>query len=142
VLFSGGSVKDTLKPGLTHRMTYTVPQNRTVPFLLPESDDFASMPEVLATGYMIGLIEWTCMEALHGHLDEDEITLGTQVDLSHSAPTVIGAQVVIDVTLTKVEGRSLTFSVAARDDYAVISTGTHLRGVVSRPRFVSRLPKV
>ncbi|MEU6712345.1 hypothetical protein ABZ897_12775 [Nonomuraea sp. NPDC046802] len=60
---------------------------RTVPHLLPESDYFAALPSVLATGYLVGVVEWTCMRALDGHLEDDEQTLGVHVDLSHQAPT-------------------------------------------------------
>ncbi len=120
-------------------MAYTVPEHRTVPNLLPESADFAAMPHVLATGYMVGIIEWACMEALHGHLDEGEITLGTHVDLSHVAPTLPGSTVTIEVELTAVDRRALTFDIVARDENAVISTGSHQRGVVDRARFEGRL---
>ena len=44
-------MKATLKPGLTHRFTYQVPQNKTVPHLYPEVADFQAMPEVFATGF-------------------------------------------------------------------------------------------
>lgn len=94
-------MKETLTPGITHTMRYTVPDNRTVPHLLPESPGFAAMPAVLATGYRVGIIEWACMEALQGHLDDDERTLGTHVNLSHDAPTVPGSTVTIDVRLTE-----------------------------------------
>ncbi|MBB1515884.1 thioesterase family protein [Tessaracoccus sp. MC1679] len=133
-------MKASLRPGVSHTMRYLVPENRTVPHLLPESADFAAMPEVLATGYMVGIIEWACMEALHSHLDDGEITLGTHVDLSHQAPTVPGSTVVIDVTVTRVDGRQVAFDVRAHDEHAVISAGTHGRVVVNRERFVSRLP--
>ena len=132
-------MKDTLRPGIRHTMAYAVPEHRTVPNLLPESADFAAMPQVLATGYMVGIIEWACMEALHGHLDDGEITLGTHVDLSHVAPTLPGATVTVDVEVTAVERRTVTFDVVARDENAVISTGSHQRGVVDRARFESRL---
>lgn len=134
-------MKDTLRPGLAHTLRYRVPANRTVPHLLPESPGFTTMPEVLATGYMVGIIEWACTEALREHLDEGELTLGTHVNLSHEAPTVPGSTVTVDVTLTEVDGRALSFEVAARDEYAVISTGTHRRGVVDRARFEARLPR-
>lgn len=132
-------MKDTLRPGIRHTMAYTVQEHRTVPNLLPESADFAAMPHVLATGYMVGIIEWACMEALHGHLDEGEITLGTHVDLSHVAPTLPGSTVTIEVELTAVDRRALTFDIVARDENAVISTGSHQRGVVDRARFEGRL---
>ncbi len=134
-------MRETLCPGVSHTMSYSVPENRTVPHLLPESPEFASMPEVLATGYMIGIIEWACIEALHGHLDDTELTLGSHVDLSHQAPTVPGSTVTVEVTLTEVEGRSLAFDVTASDEHAVISTGTHRRGVVDRERFTASLAR-
>lgn len=132
-------MKDTLQPGITHTMTYKVPDGRTVPNLLPEAPEFVAMPEVLATGYMVGIIELACMQALHGHLDEDEITLGTHVNFSHAAPTVPGSTVTVDVKLVAVDRRALTFEIEARDEHATISTGTHQRGVVNRERFESRL---
>ena len=134
-------MKDTLRPGIAHTMRYEVPAERTVPHLLPEASDFGSMPEVLATGYMVGIIEWACMEALRDHLDDSELTLGIHVDLSHDAPTLPGSTVIIDVTVTEVDGRAVTFDVAARDEHAVISTGTHRRGVVDRDRFAARLAR-
>jgi len=83
-------VKPTLRPGLTGRLEYVVPAARTVRYLLPEAAPFAGMPEVLATGYLVGIVEWTCMLALAGHLDEDEATLGVHVDVSHEAPPLPG----------------------------------------------------
>ena len=133
-------MKETLTPGITHTMQYSVPENRTVPHLLPESVDFASMPDVLATGYLVAIIEWACIESLHGHLEDDELTLGTHIDVSHVAPTVPGSTVTIDVKLVGVEGRALHFDVEARDEYATISTGRHQRGLINRDRFESRLP--
>jgi fluoroacetyl-CoA thioesterase len=132
-------MRQTLRPGLTHTMAYRVPESRTVPYLLPESADFSTMPQVLATGYLVGIIEWTCMEALRDHLDKDELTLGIHLDISHLAPTVPGSTVTTEITLRAVDGRALTFDVTARDDHAVISTGTHRRGVVQRDRFAARL---
>ena len=134
-------MKDTLRPGITHTKTYVVPADKTVPHLYPEASQFQSMPDVFATGFMVGLLEWACIEALASHLDEGEMTLGSHVDVSHLAPTVVGSTVVVDVTLTNVDGRALTFDVTARDDFAVITSGTHKRGVVLAEKFVSRLPK-
>lgn len=99
------------------------------------------MPEVLATGFMVGIIEWACMEALQGHLDDGELTLGTHVDLSHDSPTVPGSTVTIDVRRVEVDGRSLTFEVSARDEHAAISSGLHRRGVVNRERFQNRIAR-
>ena len=50
-------MRETLKPGLTFQFKYKVPKDKTVPYLLPESPEFQLMPEVLATGFMVGLID-------------------------------------------------------------------------------------
>ena len=77
-------MKATLRPGLTHRFTYRVPENKTVPHLYPEAADFLAMPHVLATGYFVGLLEWTCIQLLQPHLDAGEGSLGTKIDISHT----------------------------------------------------------
>ncbi len=62
-------MKETFRPGLTHTLKFTVPEEKTVPHLFPESPGFAAMPKVLATGYMVGLFEWACIELMAPHLD-------------------------------------------------------------------------
>ena len=54
--------------------------------LLPEAEEFTAMPQVLATGYLVGILEGTRMRALAGHLDDDEATLGVHVDVSPKLP--------------------------------------------------------
>lgn len=127
------------QPGLTACLEYRVPAERTVPHLLPESAEFAGMPSVLATGYLVGIVEWTCIRALEGYLDPGERTLGVHVDLSHEAPTPPGCTVTVEAELTEVDGRRLTFSVRARDDAAVVCQGTHRRAVIDVERFEKRL---
>lgn len=135
-------MRSSLRPGLAHTMTYQVPETRTVPHLLPESPDFGAMPPVLATGYLVGIVEWACLEGLRDHLDDDEATLGTHVDLSHQAPTLPGMTIRVDLTLTTVDGRRLTFDVAASDDSGTVSTGTHERTVIDTARFATRLDRL
>ena len=62
-------MKDTLQAGLTFEFKYRVPENKTVPYLYPESPEFQLMPKVLATGYMVGLLEWACLKAIIPHLE-------------------------------------------------------------------------
>ena len=131
-------MRETLRPGLTASLTYEVAADRTVPHLLPEASEFADMPQVLATGYLVGLVEWTCMRALGGHLDDSERSVGVHVDLSHDAPTAPHREVTIEVELTAVDDRQLTFSVHGRDDAGDICRGTHRRAVIHLARFESR----
>lgn len=128
-------MRPTLRPGLTAGLEYRVPAERTVPHLLPESAEFAALPHVLATGYLVGLVEWCCMRALHGHLEAGQQTLGVHVDLSHEAPTLPGHTLTVDAELAAVEGRRLTFTVQVIDGGPIVCRGRHQRAVIDRARF-------
>jgi len=133
-------MKDTLKAGLTHQFKFKIPPSKTVPHLYPESEAFQQMPQVLATGFMVGLMEWACIEAIRPHLDwPREQSLGTQVNFSHVAATPAGFTITVDVRLDKVEGRKLTFSLSAHDGAEKISEGTHERVVIDAAKFNSRV---
>ncbi len=133
-------MKDTLQPGLTHTFSYRIPETKTVPHLYPESDMFREMPAVLATGFMVGLMEWACIEALRPHLDwPAEQTLGTHVSFSHEAATPPGMTVTISVRLEKIEGRKLRFHVEAHDGIDRISVGRHERFVIDAARFNAKV---
>jgi fluoroacetyl-CoA thioesterase len=129
-------MKDTLKVGDRSRLEFTVPAGKTVPNLYPESPDFQAMPAVFATGFMVGLMEWGCLELLKSHLDAGEGSLGIHVNVSHSAATVPGQVVSVDCECTAVNGRRISFKVTAHDGVEVIGAGTHDRMVVPWKRFV------
>lgn len=129
-------MKPTLLPGLVHTFRYTVPPDRVVPALLPESAEFQAMPRVLATGYMVGLFEWACIQAVNPHLDwPAEQTVGVHVDLSHDAATPPGLELEVTVRLLAVEGKRLTFGIEAGDGVEAISKGTHQRYVIDAEKF-------
>jgi fluoroacetyl-CoA thioesterase len=133
-------MKDTLKPGLTHTFRFTIPETKTVPHLYPESTMFREMPAVLATGYMVGLMEWACVDAIRPYLDwPAEQSLGTHVSFSHEAATPPGLTVTVEVKLVEVDGRRLRFEVEAHDGVDRISRGTHERHVIDAARFTSRI---
>jgi fluoroacetyl-CoA thioesterase len=133
-------MKSTLQPGLTYKFSFTVPQTKTVPHLYPESELFQQMPEVLATGFLVGLLEWACIEALKPHLDwPREQSLGTRIDVTHTAATPPGLTIEVNVRLEKMEGRKLTFAVSAHDGIDSISEGTHERHVIDVERFEAKV---
>lgn len=133
-------MKSTLQPGLTHTFKFTVPHDKTVPHLYPESEMFRQMPEVLATGFMVGLLEWACVDALRPYLDwPAEQSLGTHVSFSHEAATPPGMTVTVTVRLTQVEGRKLRFEVEAHDGVDLISRGSHERVVIDAARFTAKV---
>jgi fluoroacetyl-CoA thioesterase len=133
-------MKDSLKPGLTFAFQFKVPKSKTVPHLYPESPEFQVMPEVLATGFMVGLFEWACIQAINPHIDwPDEQTVGIQVNLSHLAATPPGLTVTVKGKLEEVEGRKLSFSIVADDGIDKISEGTHDRFVINAAKFNAKM---
>ena len=98
------------------------------------------MPKVLATGFMVGLFEWTCIQAINPHIDwPREQTVGIDVKLSHLAATPPGLSVTVKVRLVQVEGRKLVFSIVADDGIDKISEGTHQRFIIDAAKFNARL---
>lgn len=133
-------MKDSLRVGIRYQHRFTVPASKTVPALYPESPEFGAMPEVFATGFLVGFLEWACIMALKPHLDwPAEQTVGTHIDVSHEAATPPGLEVTATVELTEVDGKRLVFSVEAHDGLDTISRGTHERFVIDRARFDARL---
>jgi len=129
----------TMKPSLqagkefTHR--YRVPENKTVPFVFQESDLFQEMPAVFATAFMVGLMEWACMEALREHMEDGEISLGTAICVSHSAATPPGMEITVLVKCLEVSGPKTKWSVVARDEQDQIGEGTHERFTINAAKF-------
>jgi len=98
------------------------------------------MPEVFATGFLIGLLEWACIQLVNPHLDlPAEQTLGTHIDVSHQAATPPGLPVTVTSQLQAVDRRRLTFAVQAHDGVELISRGTHQRAVIDASRFNAQL---
>jgi len=126
----------SLQPGLTYGFSFKVTENKTVPHLYPESPEFSLMPPVLATGYMVGLFEWACIQAINPYIDwPREQTVGTHINLSHEAATPVGLVVTVNVRLEAIDGRKLVFSIKADDGIDKISEGTHERHIILSSKF-------
>lgn len=133
-------MKETLKVGIRYEHTFVVPESKTVPALYPESPEFAAMPEVFATGFLVGFLEWACIKAIKPHLYwPEEQSLGTHIDISHEAATPPGLEIRAIVELIEVDRRRLVFSVEAHDGVDLISTGTHERFVINKEVFDSKM---
>jgi fluoroacetyl-CoA thioesterase len=136
----GGSMKDTLQPGIEHQFTYKVPESKTVPALYPEAEEFQVMPHVFATGFLVGFLEWVCIQALKPHIYwPAEQTVGTQVNISHMAATPPGMVVTAKVKLVEMKGKQLFFAVEAHDEAGIICKGTHERFVIDAEKFNQKL---
>jgi len=134
-------MKATLQSGMTFTHRYRVPNEKTVPFVYQESALFQAMPQVFATAYMIGLMEWACMEALQPHMDEGEISLGTNISVSHSAATPPGMEVEVKVSLLEVDGSRTKWAIVAQDEQGLIGEGTHERFTINGEKFASIVAK-
>ena len=133
-------MKDTLKPGIESTFTFHLPGTKTVPALYPESPEFQEMPGVFATGFLVGFLEWACIQAVNPHLDwPAEQTVGTHIDVSHVAATPAGFDVTAKVKLSEVNGRRLLFEVEAHDGVEMISKGKHERFIINKDKFDSKM---
>jgi fluoroacetyl-CoA thioesterase len=131
-----------LKPGLTiggrAEVSRAVPRHETVSRIFADSPLLARMPDVYATAYMVGFMEWACCEHLAPFYSEGECSLGVHVDVTHVAPTVPGMVVTVTSEITAIEGRFITFKVSARDEAGPIGEGTHRRALVDTERFAAK----
>lgn len=122
-----------LETGLTHTSSLTVTEALTA-----KAMGSGDLP-VLATPAMMALMENAAMTAVAPELPEGSTTVGGHIESSHLKPTPVGAKVKAEATLTKVDGRKLYFTVKAMQGDTVIGEGTHLRFIVDREKFMSKL---
>ncbi|MDO5622518.1 MAG: thioesterase family protein [Paracoccus sp. (in: a-proteobacteria)] len=134
-------MKPGLEIGATHQHRMTVLPNHTVRALFSEVGAFPDMPEVMATAYYTGLMEWACVELIKPFYEAGEQSLGTHVDFSHVAPTLPGQEVTVTARLEENDGKFLWFTVSAHDGVDLIGQGRHQRALIRDDRFNDRLAK-
>lgn len=122
-----------LTPGLKHRSKKIVVQHLTA-----KAIGSGDLP-VLATPAMIALMENAAMLAVAPHLAETDTTVGGFMECSHLKPTGIGEEVEAEATLTKIEGKALHFDIVAYSGDKKLGEGHHIRYIVDRDRFLSKL---
>ena len=115
--------------GTVHEETLQVSEENIAPRYVPDT------PKGFATPALVALIELTAANAIKNYLDSGETTVGTALDLKHTAPTPIGMSVRCQVTLVKVDRRRVVFEIVAWDDNEQICQGRHERFVLDAERF-------
>ena len=123
---------------LTHSETMIVEDRHTVPQVAREWPGFSDMPPVFATALMIGFVEQTCIQALRPFLEHGQQTVGTHINLSHSAPTSSGDVVTANIELLSIAGRKLKFSVRCKNGNSEIGRGFHERAIINVESFLTR----
>jgi fluoroacetyl-CoA thioesterase len=124
-----------LQPGLEGEASLTVADEHTAPRV------GSGRVRVLATPVMINLIEAAALAAIEHLLPQGYQSLGTHLDVRHIAATPVGMEVVAVARVSKVEGRTVSFTVEARDEKELIGDGTHERVVVNVAKFDARVQK-
>lgn len=139
--YDSSAMKSTLSVGQIREFSYRVPEDKTVAHVFEGERLFADMPPVFATAYLVGLIEWVCMQALDAHLEPGEQSVGTAIGVTHTAATPVGLTVKVTVRIVGVQGRRVRFEVRAEDDAELIGEGSHERFVIVRERFLEGVAK-
>jgi predicted thioesterase len=124
-----------LKPGLKGSAELLVGAEHTAPRV------GSGRVPVLATPVMINVIEAAALAAVEHLLPQGHQSLGIHLDVRHFAATPVGMRVTATAELIGVEGRTLSFRVAARDEKEPIGDGTHQRVVVNVERFDARVQR-
>ena len=131
-------MKSTLAPGISYCLKTQVNSRQLVPALFPDSPPIAAMPRVLATAWLVALMEHACILALEPHLDAGEASVGISIDLKHFAPTPEAIRIAIEVACIEVQKRRSVW-IVARDEVDEIGRARHERMIVESIRFAGSL---
>ena len=103
--------------------------------------DFADggMPAVLSTPNLVGWLERTAREAMAPSLEDNERSVGLEIELRHLAPTPVGQTVTCLARVIHADGTQVTFQVEARDEQELVARGVHKRQIVRVDRFAQRV---
>lgn len=121
-----------LQPGVTGQATVEVTDSNTAVAY------GSGGVKVFATPAMIGLMENAALKSVDPLLDPGFTTVGTKVDVLHTAATPVGMTVTAKTELQEVDGKRLVFKVEAYDDKELVGKGTHERFIVPEEKFLAR----
>jgi predicted thioesterase len=125
-------MKSSLKKDLSFSKSVLVDETRCIGFMGKEG-------MVYATPRMVSDVEYACRDMLLEHLDAGEDSVGTHVSIDHLAPTPMGLQVTIEVRVTEVDRRKITWEFSVRDPLEEVGRGRHVRFVVETAKTRERL---
>jgi fluoroacetyl-CoA thioesterase len=125
-------MKSTLQVGLASTKRFTVDEGRCIGFMGKEG-------MVYATPRMVLDVEQACRDLLLEHLDDGEDSVGAHVSIDHLAATPLGLEVAIDVKITDIEKRRVTFEFSVRDSIEECGRGRHVRFVADKAKSFERI---
>jgi predicted thioesterase len=126
-------MKSRPKVGATGELAFKIEPQHAI--------DFAAggMPAVLSTPNLVGFLERTAREAMAGCLDDDERSVGTEIELRHLAPTPVGQTIHCTARVIHTEDCEVTFQISARDERELIARGLHKRAIIHVDQFARRV---
>ncbi len=125
-------MKVSLVEGLSKTLRFTIDRDRTIGFM---GEDL----RVYATPSLVRDIEETCRNLVIEHVDDGEDSVGTRVEINHTAPTLLDMWAEVTATVTKVEGRLVSFDFVVKDGFEQVAYGAHTRFVVDKSKTAERL---
>jgi predicted thioesterase len=126
-------MKNRPRIGLTGELAFKVEPQHVIDF------SGGGMPAVLSTPSLVGFLERTAREAMAECLDDDERSVGVEIELKHLAPTPVGHTVHCTARVIHTADREVTFQIEARDDHELIARGLHKRAVIRTDSFSRRV---
>lgn len=123
---------ENLEVGTNEARTFTVQADQTIDFMGEDA-------RVYATPSLVRDIEHTCRDLIHARVPDGEDSVGTIVNIVHMAPTLLGMEVTVDVTIAEIDGRKVVFDVVAKDPLDTICKGRHERFIVDVAKTQERL---
>lgn len=126
-------MKSVPKVGTTNEVTFAVDRQHTIEF----AGD--GMPAVLSTPTLIQILERTARQSLLPFLEDNERSVGIEVEIRHLAPAPVGSQVTCTTRVIRADGREIIFHIEARDAHEVLARGAHKRHVIRLDRFARRV---
>jgi len=128
-------VKSIPKVGTAGRASFVVGKEQSIDI----AGDAALA--VLSTPALIWFLEHAARDALADLLEEEETSVGTQVDMEHLAATPLGQRVECVARIVHVDRSLITFQISATDQYEPIARGVHKRRVISTRRFQTHVAR-
>lgn len=121
-----------LEPGVTATEHVRVERDRTIAFM-------GEAARVYSTPSMVSDVEYACLRLIQKYLGQDQSSVGMHVSVDHLAPTPLGCEVEVSVTVSAVDGRKVTLDARVRDAAELVGTGVHVRYVIDVPRQARRI---
>jgi predicted thioesterase len=121
-----------LHTGMTTTEHIRVDNDRSIAFM-------GEAARIYSTPSMVSDVEYACLRLIQKHLAEEQSSVGMHVRIDHLAPTPVGCEVAVSVTVSAVDGRKITLDARVRDAVELVGSGVHVRYVVDVPRQTRRI---